>query len=194
MGLMFGKDLIIFLMVSYPIWLVIRSIVLIKKITAIKLRHEWIVQLFALYLLIVIFLTLRPFSFQIPFIGPRSFYFDYQLFYQLSHMADGYLHLQLLYSVGNILMFIPYGMLGPFIFNKLCRFYWMMLTSFLFSLSIELIQGLFTLTRRATMDDLVFNTAGAIIGYCFYLFIKRMVNKEKQVTFLTNDLTSFTNL
>lgn len=166
---MFGRDMFLFLLTSYSIWLLSRVFSLVRRRKAVVLTNELILQLFVIYFSAVIFLTMSPFSFQVPMIGPRAFSFDNQLFYKLRHMSDGYLHLQLLYSVVNILMFIPFGMLAPFTFKKLRSFIWLVVVGFLFSLSIELTQGLFTLTRRATVDDLVLNTVGAILGYFIFI-------------------------
>lgn len=182
-NVMFEQNLIIFLMKSFPIWLLIRLLILVKKDVELKAYEEWLRHVFALYLLIVTYLTLQPFAFQIPFVGGRAFSFDHQLFYQLFRMADGYLHLQVLYSIGNILMFIPFGMLAPFIFKKLRQFNWLFLASFLFSLSIELTQGLFTMSRRATVDDLVLNTAGAIVGYIMFRLINNYDTTCKLIEF-----------
>ncbi|WP_440895548.1 VanZ family protein [Amphibacillus sp. Q70] len=176
---MFGQGFILFLLIGYSIWIIIRASNLFRKRKAVKLYHEVLVHVFVIYILTVIYLTVHPFSLQLPFMGPRAFFFDKQLFYQLRHMADGYLHLQLLYSSGNVLMFIPFGILTPLIFKRSKNFFWLVFTGFLCSLSIELFQALFTLDRRATVDDLVFNTTGAILGYIIFRGIasKRRLNK-----------------
>ncbi|WP_067836200.1 VanZ family protein [Amphibacillus sediminis] len=161
-----------FIAIGYPLWLLLRRGHLVKHKKKISLLNETVVQVFFIYILVVIYLTFRPFTFQIPFIGPRPFSFDTNLFYQLSHMADGYFHLQLLYSLGNIMMFVPFGMLAPVVFRPLRHPILLIGSGFLFSLMIELTQALFTLTRYGTVDDLFFNTTGAVLGYFVYLYAR----------------------
>src|SRR5690625_2135850 len=140
------------------------------------LQQELIVQFFFVYLLCVGYLTMQPFHFQIPF-TVRGLYFDYHLFYNLRHMADGYLAYQLLYSVGNIMLFIPLGFLLPLLNKRLDKVLWIGLIGLLGSITIETIQTLFTLSRRGTVDDLVFNTLGSIIGYLLFCCVKIVKRK-----------------
>lgn len=124
-------------------------------------------------------MTLEPFEFQVP-MSVRSFEFDTRLFYELIHMADGYEHLQIYYSVGNVVMFLPFGFLLPILYPLFRRWYILIPASFLTSLLIEMTQALFTLTRRGTVDDLFFNTLGAFIGYLMVSFIYRMAEKRSK--------------
>lgn len=162
---------LIFSLFILPIWFYYRRQSLRKKNKSLRVSREFIIQLFFLYILAVIYLTMRPFEFQIPYYGNRPFHFDTQLFYQLTHMARSHWRYQILYSIGNILMFIPFGMLAPIIFPKLRYVIVLIFCGFIFSLIIELTQALFTLTRSATVDDLVFNTVGALLGYFVFLIL-----------------------
>lgn len=145
-----------------------------------SLYKDWPLQMFFLYFLAVGYLTMRPFYFQIPFTA-REFSFDTNLFYNLLHMADGYLAYQLLYSIGNIMLFIPLGFLLPLLNKKCHSIILVTIIGFTFSLSIEMTQATFTLTRFGTVDDLVFNTFGALIGILIF----------KVLNFLTNRLVYF---
>lgn len=176
---MIESRFLIFLLIILPIWFYFRRRYVLKNNKKIRLESESIVHLFFFYIIAVLYLTLRPFEFQIPFYGNREFYFDTNLFYQLRHMASSHVYYQLLYSVGNILLFVPFGMLGPIVFRRLRHFILLVITGFLFSLLIELTQGLFTLSRAATVDDLFFNTLGAIIGYFIYLILRIVYNLGK---------------
>jgi len=110
---------------------------------------------------------MRPFHFQLP-LTTGEFYFDYHLFYNLTHMADGYLAYQLLYSVGNVILFVPLGIFLPLLFKKTDRFLWIIMIGTLSSLTIEMIQALFTTSRRGTVDDLFFNTVGVLLGFLLF--------------------------
>lgn len=152
------------------------------------LRQELTVQMFFFYLLCVGYLTMQPFHFQIPF-TTRGLYFDYHLFYNLRHMADGYLAYQLLYSVGNVILFIPLGFLLPFLNKRLDKFLWIGFIGLLGSLTIETVQALFTISRRGTVDDLVFNTFGAVIGYLFFCGVKMF---RRRIIYFKSSHTNFT--
>lgn len=66
----------------------------------------------------------------------------------------------------NIVLFLPFGVLTPFLWEKMGKAGNMLAGGFLFSLLIELSQ---LLNNRSTdVDDLILNTAGALLGYGIY--------------------------
>lgn len=123
---------------------------------------------------------MQPFYFNIPLISYREFYFDTELFGELRRMADTHLLHKILYSVGNIFLFVPFGLLLPLLFFKLRHFIVIVPLGFLFSLTIELTQATLTVGRRGTVDDLFFNTIGAMLGYFMFLIIHRAWTKLRQ--------------
>ena len=72
--------------------------------------------------------------------------------------------------VGNFIMLLPLGIYFPLLYKKLRRFFPVLLASFGVSLMIEFLQ-LATRYRSADVDDLLLNTAGAIVGYILYRII-----------------------
>ena len=64
--------------------------------------------------------------------------------------------------VGNIVLFIPFGMLFPIISDKKRK--GVLCAAIIFSLLIEITQLLFAL-GSTDVDDLIFNVSGAYIGY-----------------------------
>lgn len=66
----------------------------------------------------------------------------------------------------NIIMFIPFGYLVPFIWKNYQKLFKTIVLSFSFSLLIELSQ-LIT-TRAVDINDLIANTLGGIIGYTIW--------------------------
>lgn len=71
----------------------------------------------------------------------------------------------------NVLLFMPFGFLMPFICNKKADFISILYTGFGFSLLIEISQLLNN--RRTDIDDIILNTLGAVIGFAIYnMFIK----------------------
>ena len=66
--------------------------------------------------------------------------------------------------IGNILLFVPLGIFLPAIWKKQRRFGWFFPTVAAAIVCVELIQ-LFTMLGSCDIDDLIFNTAGASIGF-----------------------------
>ena len=74
--------------------------------------------------------------------------------------------------IGNTAMFIPTGIIVPFLYPKCKSFKKTVLTGFLISFTIEIIQLPFAV-RCSDVDDLILNTAGCIMGYGIYALTKR---------------------
>lgn len=78
----------------------------------------------------------------------------------------------LLNIIGNSTMFIPTGIIVPLLYPKLKSFKKTVLTGFLISLTIEIIQLPFAV-RCSDVDDLILNTAGCIAGYGIYALCRK---------------------
>ena len=78
----------------------------------------------------------------------------------------------LLNLIGNCTMFIPTGIVVPCLYKNLRSFKKTVLTGFLISLSIEIIQLPFAV-RASDIDDLILNTLGVVIGYGIYRLTRR---------------------
>lgn len=104
------------------------------------------------------------------------------------HLQRQALRFVLIDVIGNILVFMPIGLgLAGLLYEGYLRrtIYKAMLGGFMLSLSIELIQ--LTIPSRTTdIDDLIFNTLGAIIGAMFFGLLlwlhHRYATKYKKVT------------
>lgn len=96
---------------------------------------------------------------------------------------SGFLH-TLTNIFGNILIFIPYGILLPEIFPKYRKMTKVFLLSFVTSFFVEFIQ--FFIGRSVDIDDLILNVFGSIIGYLIwkkvlrYKFAKKKRKKIKR--------------
>lgn len=73
---------------------------------------------------------------------------------------------------GNVLLFIPLGILLPCSFLKMRRFPWFFLTC---AVGIGLVEGLQLLTLLGSLDvdDLILNLTGALIGFLLHLPAQR---------------------
>ena len=79
----------------------------------------------------------------------------------------------LLNVIGNCAMFIPTGILTPVLYRHLDSFKKTLLTGFLISLAIEIIQLPFAV-RASDIDDLILNSAGYLMGYGIHLLVKAL--------------------
>ena len=92
-------------------------------------------------------------------------------FYFLVDRYDGYM----MNIIGNIMMFIPVGVVWPICFSKLDTIRKNILAGAGFSLFIEVTQ-LFCLGRHTDVDDLILNTIGVAIGaFIVFLFRKNRI-------------------
>lgn len=76
----------------------------------------------------------------------------------------------------NILLFIPFGILLPFLWKKYDKLLYILLSGFSFSMFIEVTQ---LLNNRSTdIDDLILNTIGGLIGYGIYKMFVYVIKSE----------------
>ncbi|MBE5962350.1 MAG: VanZ family protein [Lachnospiraceae bacterium] len=76
------------------------------------------------------------------------------------------------FVIENVIMFIPFGMLVPAVWDKMRAFHRCLLAAFISTVAIETMQ-LITQRGYCQLDDVVMNTLGGAIGYgIFYLFHK----------------------
>lgn len=72
---------------------------------------------------------------------------------------------------GNILIFMPLGLLYPLCRKVKVRFFEAFIVILGSSCAIELIQFLFLTSRRADVDDIILNFIGGMMGYLIYKWI-----------------------
>lgn len=138
--------------------IVIMGMFLIKKKKIIEKRKFFIREfLFIVYIIMVADIT--------GLIGTKWSFCEYGVQYNLTLFDQD---TQAMMAM-NVLMFIPLGIFLPWIFYRgKGNFLRTVLTGFMVSLSIELIQMYFV-GRLGDVDDLLFNTLGAAMGYMIYL-------------------------
>ncbi len=95
-------------------------------------------------------------------------------FYFLVDRYDGWM----MNIIGNIIMFIPVGIVWPVCYNKLDSIKKTVLAAGGFALFIEVTQ-LFCLGRHTDVDDLILNTFGAAIGACIIFMIRGLKKKTQ---------------
>jgi len=79
----------------------------------------------------------------------------------------------------NIVMFIPIGFLLPCCFRLYEKYRYVLITTVIVSILIELFQLIFKIGLFET-DDIINNVSGAIIGFGFYRMVKMIINHDKE--------------
>lgn len=79
---------------------------------------------------------------------------------------------------GNVLAFMPLGVLIPMAFPGMDRWWMVLLHSFWLSLCIELFQ-LVSHFGAFDVDDILLNTLGGILGFCLFLFARTIYKKRR---------------
>ncbi|GFI16652.1 hypothetical protein IMSAGC009_01818 [Lachnospiraceae bacterium] len=83
--------------------------------------------------------------------------------------------------VGNVVVFIPFGFLLPYVIKHGRNFFVMLIHAFLFVTGIEVFQ-LFSAFGAFDVDDILLNCFGAVLGYLVYLgyeSLKRRHNNKR---------------
>ncbi|BAQ57462.1 conserved hypothetical protein [Lactobacillus acetotolerans] len=162
----------------FLIFVVLRLIWLLFVRRRRTIRSEAMLWLFAFYIILVLMLTTFRDTY---FPWQLTFHFDrplsdinlvfmketWKMFYAQSRVDFIY------NSFGNVLCFIPIGLLTPIVFSKKQTFWRVILFGIIFSVIIEGMQFLLE-TGVSDIDDVFFNTCGTILGYLLYLVYKRI--------------------
>ncbi|MBC3797428.1 VanZ family protein [Acetobacterium tundrae] len=74
--------------------------------------------------------------------------------------------------MGNILLFVPFGLLYPLSRKKRVKFFEALVLILGTTCAIEVLQYLFLTSRRADIDDVILNLIGGLIGYGIYKWIE----------------------
>ena len=93
--------------------------------------------------------------------------------YVVTHQDHGDLYRHCMINLlGNVVLFIPAGILLPMLWKRLKNFFLFFLVCFLAIAAVEVLQ-LVTLLGSCDVDDLILNLLGMIIGYLLYLIFRK---------------------
>ena len=139
---------------------------------------------FALYCIILIYVLFLS-------RGSRSHYPYAQYFRQFTNFIpfktiieyiqryrNGFYNLSIVNLLGNLLLFLPMGMVLPCLFKKLDRFWKVIVYVLIIVVTVEVTQGILRV-GSIDIDDVIFNVGGAMIGYGIIKvpFINRLLCK-----------------
>ncbi|CAH0312249.1 VanZ family protein [Peribacillus sp. YIM B13472] len=103
------------------------------------------------------------FSFNGRYWGSHNF-IPFKTIFHYLFIADVNTSIRIENIVGNIIGFVPFGFMLPLLSKMFSRFKSILIATFCFSFTYEVLQLLFELGSFDT-DDLILNTLGGIIGY-----------------------------
>lgn len=154
-----------------------------------KKSHSWIRVIFFLYLLLVIRLIIFKYPFHmlreiasawekdvvLEGLDTANFtmFKTIRMYIDYSYKLNSFENL-----VGNVVVFMPFGFLLPYVIAWGRNFFVMLLNAFIFVLGIEVFQ-LFSAFGAFDVDDILLNCLGATLGYLFFV-IWEGISKERK--------------
>lgn len=114
--------------------------------------------------------------------GHRTLQYNLIPFQEIKRFAVYWQTIGAYYSVinlaGNVVAFMPFGALIRWVVNQKTRWYQAVGYTFLFSLSVELLQ-LVARVGVFDVDDLILNTLGGLLGFWVY-YILLLINRRSE--------------
>lgn len=166
------------------VWIIYRIISCIKNKPINKIR-EIFINLFFIYFLILVNLTMFKYG-NLMLDFNIKFYINYiPLVETINMFRNDFLDINITLHniIGNILLFIPLGFGIPLFFNEKNKLNKVILYGFTASLTIEIIQ-LFTPYNTTDIDDVIFNTLGAVLGFIIFNIIYKIFKNTKLGIFI----------
>jgi glycopeptide antibiotics resistance protein len=177
----FLKSVVTFSAATFPVWVLYRIAINVfkrRRSESVSFRREFLLSLFFLYVVCVLAITVIPLPFTefrnpttdgfniIPIVNTAR-EFAATLTPRTNYMTPHFLE----NILGNIVLFVPLGILLPFLSEKFYSLKKILLTAFVCSLSIEIVQFISTYFgsyRSVDIDDIILNTLGALLGFTIY--------------------------
>lgn len=184
---MIGSSFIIVALISMALWIIYRLYNVVKN-KRINIAREIILFIFFVYFLFLLLLTI--------FKGGRiEFSNQFNSFMYREHGLLGIINIvpiketintfmhsetgmrnSLRNLIGNILVFMPLGFFIPLLFEKFNNLKKVLKVGCLSSLAIELSQ-LFVGSNVCDIDDVIYNTLGALAGFICYKTFETIIKK-----------------
>ncbi|MBS3957497.1 MAG: VanZ family protein [Clostridiales bacterium] len=144
---------------------------------------ERVVAVLFMYLVAVSVVTFFPMSIHFYDWHGRFSFVPFASIMQLVQQTDRATALKNI--AGNIVMFVPLGLLLPLLFRRLRSAGALAWRVALISIAIEVLQ-LPTRVRATDVDDVFLNVAGALIGYSVFLLLQRSAQRLPGLAALMN--------
>lgn len=176
-------------LVILPIILIVYMISLIKSIKAKDgIIKYFFLSSFYVYIFLVIAITIFPLPIDSKLIADRREIFvphnNYIPFKSLINLLNSKNLLTIFRNVaGNVIMFMPLGVLAPILFKRVRSIKNIFMISLLCSLTIEfsqfIISYILTISYKVTdIDDIILNIIGGLLGFIVYKLSLVVLNKK----------------
>lgn len=179
-----------YMIVAFPLYLIVRLVILKKRKKPVKKSQEVILALFVLYLVGLASQTIMPKWNMGVDVSTGEFFFDVYMSNQLAHVnttpfhtitsymqvneyADGWDSISNLNLLGNVFVFSPIGFFIPLLWRRMDSFKVIFFIGLGVTCIIESIQ--YFIGRSSDIDDVILNTVGVVIGYWAYILYKGIV-------------------
>ena len=175
-------NMISYMIITFPIYLIIRFCILKKKQIKINWYRETLLFVFVMFIVGLASQTIIPkFEFGINGFGivktgiHETNFIPFKVIVETYNevFVNGYINYFIINFLGNIILFIPFGFIIPTLWNVSNKK--VITIGFCSSLFIEVCQ-LF-LTRGTDVDDLILNTIGVCLGLLLYNFTNKKFKK-----------------
>jgi glycopeptide antibiotics resistance protein len=123
------------------------------------LLRRWVIGLAVVYVVALALIAFWPVPVDRNFTGPLQHLINWMHL----HGAPGWIRYNTIEFSANIVLFIPVGVFIVVLAGAR-RWWWAVLVGFAASCTIELGQLLFLSSRFATVNDVIANTSGALLG------------------------------
>lgn len=148
-------------------------------------KHEWVLNIFVFYVLLLVHLTVFREQTSILNVSIHRRSLSEINWHPLVHtikLTHGISLFSYYYNFyGNILWFIPMGFGAAYLLKERYSFLKALGIGFSVSILIETMQFLFD-TGISDIDDVLFNTAGTIIGILLFSVLDRIIKRRKRKT------------
>ena len=195
---MYVEGMLMYMLIGAPIYLLCRFLYMKLKNRELKWSKEILLFLFIMFCIGVASQTIIPKWYTM--VGqdgkahiymnrlegirsinliPFSTIFSYLAF--SNDQVSNWNQVSLINLLGNVLVFVPFGIFLPLIWNLFRKFTSLFWMSIFIPLFIEITQ-LF-IGRSTDIDDVILNALGILFGYCLYkilqlLFRKRLIGMK----------------
>ena len=89
-----------------------------------------------------------------------------------------------IFALGNLLTFVPFGLLVPMVFKKQIKTFFNFIILFVFFIFCMEFMQMVTYLGSFDVTDIMVNTMGATIGFCSYKVSERMNASRKKLVFI----------
>jgi len=166
-------------------------------LTKQKNNHTYLFILFGVYVALMVYFMFFGFGRPQRLVGVQEFRYSLE-FTRIPLWLPNHFSIDTMkrwiFALGNLLAFIPFGILVPMVFEKQIKSYFQFIVLFVFFiLCLEILQ-MVTYLGSFDLADIVINTMGATIGFCSYRVSGRMNTSPKYFVTMGMSILGFSVL